>query len=41
MVVAVTSTKSQCFNPLSLDAINFLLADVQVLSNHLLHAIQS
>jgi MFS family permease len=27
--MAVTSSKSKCFNPLSLDAINFLLADVR------------
>ncbi len=27
--MAVTSTQSTCFNPLSLDAINFLLADVR------------
>jgi len=27
--MAVTSTKRKAFNPLSLDAINFLLADVR------------
>jgi hypothetical protein len=29
VVVAVTSTVSRRFNPLSLDAVNFLLADVR------------
>src|SRR5271170_6720776 len=29
LVMAVTSTKERSFNPLSLDAINFLLADVR------------